>query len=110
MATFRTWPFFVLFFPRAQHKATGTPGDNHTEEKTMNDIFSELVTKWPSAMVARPEVSRFSGGIISGKTLANLAARGEEVPPVVHVGRKAAYRASDLADWLRRRSGGKSHA
>jgi len=68
------------------------------------DHFDALVDRWPSAWVARPEVARFSGGILSGKTLANLAARGETVPPVIRVGRKVAYDACELAAWLRQRS------
>lgn len=76
------------------------------------DHFDALVDRWPSAWVARPEVARFSGGILSGKTLANLAARGETVPPVIRIGKKVAYSACELADWLRQRSltaGGRRH-
>lgn len=68
------------------------------------DHFSKLVDHWPSSMVARPEVARFSGGILSGKTLANLSSRGERVPTAIRVGRKVAYDTQELANWLRNRS------
>jgi predicted DNA-binding transcriptional regulator AlpA len=68
------------------------------------DQFERLVTHWPSALVARTEVARFTGGILSGKTLANLASRGEKVPPSIRIGQKIAYDATALAEWLRNRS------
>lgn len=71
---------------------------------TKKDPFGKLADHWPSSLVARPEVSRFSGGILSGKTLANMASRGEKVPTAIHIGRKVAYDAVELADFLRSRS------
>ncbi len=73
---------------------------------TTQDQFQKLIDRWPSSMVARTEVNRFSGGILSGKTLANMASRGEAVPAALHIGRKVAYDARELADWLRMRSKG----
>lgn len=67
------------------------------------DYFGQLVVKWPSAWVARKEVARFTGGVISGKTLANLASKGELVPDAIRVGNKVAYDVVELADWLRQR-------
>ena len=71
----------------------------------MQDQFEALVKRWPSAWVARSEVRRFSGGVIAGKTLANLASRGETVPPAFKVGKKVCYEAQELADYLRSRTG-----
>lgn len=72
----------------------------------MRDRFDQLAERWPSAFVARAEVKQFTGGIMSGKTLANLAAKGETVPPAFRVGRKMAYEVRHLVDFLRRRSRG----
>ncbi len=70
----------------------------------MSDDFSLLAEKWPSSIVARTEVKKFTGGILSGKTLANLASKGEPVPRPIRVGRKVAYSAKELAQWLSERS------
>lgn len=70
------------------------------------DNFDLLTDKWPSAWVARKEVVRFTGGVLSGKTLANLSSRGEPVPSSIRIGGKVAYNAVDLTNWLRNRSQG----
>lgn len=72
----------------------------------MADRFDQLAERWPSPFVARAEVKRFTGGLLAGKTLANLAAKGEEVPRAFRVGGKAAYEARDLVDFLRARARG----
>lgn len=72
----------------------------------MKDRFEQLVERWPSAWVARTEVRRFSGGVIAGKTLANLASRGEAVPPSFRCGKKVCYSTQELADYLRGRERG----
>lgn len=71
---------------------------------THRDIFTRMAKEWPSPLVAAAEVKHFSGGIISGKTLANLRSRGETVPDSIKVGARRAYQADSLADWLRQRA------
>jgi hypothetical protein len=39
--------------------------------------LQKLKTSWPSPSVARSELHKFSGGIISGKTMANLDSQSE---------------------------------
>lgn len=70
----------------------------------MENIFDSMLEKWPSALVAAPEVKKFTGGVISGKTLANMASRGESVPDSVRIGNRKAYVATSLIEWLRSRS------
>ena len=74
-----------------------------------HDVFDQMAEQWSSPLVAAPEVKRFSGGILSGKTLQNLSSLGQPVPESLKVGNKRAYVAVSLADWLRDRSekGGK---
>lgn len=67
------------------------------------DIFDEMVEKWPSPVVARTEVKNFSGGLVHPKSLANLDSLGTGPTEKIVVGGKICYRASILADWLRRR-------
>lgn len=42
----------------------------------MNDIYNEMAARWPSSIVARAEVKKFTGGGISPKTLANADSKG----------------------------------
>jgi hypothetical protein len=67
------------------------------------DIYQEMGDKWQSAVVARTEVERFSGGMISGKYLANLDSQGRG-PARVRCGRKVGYPVADLVRWMRERS------
>jgi predicted DNA-binding transcriptional regulator AlpA len=69
----------------------------------MKDIYEQMAEKWPSAIVARREVFKFSGGLLNPRTLANLASRGEG-PPQVKMGTQIVfYPVSDLVAWLRAR-------
>mgnify|MGYP001377402238 CR=1 FL=1 len=70
------------------------------------DLFDRMADKWPSTVVASPLVKQFSGGAVSGKTLANLRSVGQPVPPSVKIGGKRCYEAASLAAWLRQRSQG----
>lgn len=72
-------------------------------EKMKQDIFQEMVERWPSAVVARTEVGNFTGGLMSSKYIANLDSDG--VGPVrVKVGRKVGYPVREFVAWLRGRS------
>lgn len=69
------------------------------------DVFQEMSARWPSAVVARVEVGRFTGGLISAKYLANLDSMGQG-PKRITCGRKVGYPVNDLVAWLRARSAG----
>ena len=66
--------------------------------------FSKLFEKWPSPLVARPEVSRFSGGILNSKTMANHDSNGTGPAGRVKIGRKVAYPVDSLIAWLESRA------
>lgn len=70
-----------------------------------NDVFAELVARWPSALVARGEVGRFSGGLLNSRTMANLDSAGRGPATRIKIGdRKVAYPVQDLVAWLRSRA------
>ena len=71
---------------------------------TALDIFDQMAASWPSPLVAAPEVKRFSGGVVSGKTIQNLSSLGQPVPESLKIGAKRAYVATSLAAWLRNRA------
>ena len=66
--------------------------------------FQGLADKWPSAVVARQEIQRFSGGIINSKYIANLDSQGEGPKGCVRIGRKIAYPVAEVVRWLEDRS------
>ena len=63
-----------------------------------------LAERWPSAFVARQEARKFSGGIISEKSLANLDSQGLGPAGRLRIGRKIAYSVSSLIEWLESRA------
>ena len=63
-----------------------------------------LADRWPSAWVARTEVDRFTGGIMSEKYLANLDSQSKGPAGRVRVGRKIAYPVTEFIKWLESRS------
>jgi hypothetical protein len=70
----------------------------------MRPDLSKLIQKWPSAYVARSQVSRFTGGLISPGTLANLDCKGLGPDGRVRVGKKVAYEVHALVRWLEERA------
>ena len=72
----------------------------------MNQVFSisptvkALVDRWPSPIVARAEVKKFSGGAITGRYLANLDSAGSGPPGAFRLGGKVVYETAGLAEWL----------
>ena len=63
-----------------------------------------LADKWPSAYVSRQEARKFSGGIISEKSLANLDSQGLGPAGRLRVGKKVVYSAASLVTWLENRA------
>ncbi|MCF8082886.1 MAG: hypothetical protein K9M96_07310 [Deltaproteobacteria bacterium] len=68
------------------------------------DVFERMKESWPSAVLARTEVSRFTGGLISEKYLANLDSLGIGCPGRIRVGRRVAYPVEQFCEWLRSRT------
>ncbi len=65
------------------------------------DIFGDLAARWPSPIIARAEVERFTGGGISAKTLANADSKGTGPEGRFFVGRRVCYTVIALIEWLR---------
>lgn len=65
-----------------------------------NGIFSSLADKWPSTFVSRGEISKFSGGIINSRTLANKDSLGKGPRGKISIGRKICYPVSSIIEWL----------
>jgi hypothetical protein len=72
------------------------------------DVFQQMADSWGSEIVARTQIEKFTGGMISAKYMANLDSQGEG-PDRVKIGRKCGYPigtngTNGLIDWLRARS------
>jgi hypothetical protein len=72
--------------------------------KSLEQHFFELKKSWPSTLVARDQVGKFSGGIISSKYIANLDCRGLGPVERLRIGRKVVYPVNSLVDWLASKS------
>lgn len=70
----------------------------------MEALFQELAAKWPSAFVARTEIEKFTGGLISEKYLANLDSQNRGCPGRIRCGRKVVYPVTNFIKWLESRS------
>ena len=70
------------------------------------DVFDQMIEKWPSAIVARTEIRQFSGGAIGGKFMANLDSQKKGPDGRFKIGRKTVYPVASVASWLRGRSQG----
>jgi len=66
--------------------------------------FQLMADKWPSPFVARQEVERFTGGIVSQKYIANLDSQHKGPKGRIRVGRKIAYPVKNFIEWLESRS------
>lgn len=67
-------------------------------------IMESLADKWPSTFVARTDVPKFTGGLISEKYIANLDSRKKGPDGRFRSGRKICYPVRNLCDWLKARS------
>lgn len=66
-----------------------------------HSMIEKLLCSWSSPYVSRNEVYRFSGGIVSPKTLANADSEGNGPQNKYYFGkRKVFYLATDLAEWI----------
>lgn len=68
------------------------------------NIFQKLKENWPSPIVARHEVDKFSGGLLNPRTMANLDSLQQGCPGKITVGRRVAYSVDALIKWMQQRA------
>ena len=74
------------------------------KKDALKDVdLSSLADKWPSSIVSRSEVGKFTGGLLNSRYIANLDSK-KEGPPRIRVGRLICYQVNDLITWMERRS------
>jgi hypothetical protein len=74
------------------------------EKSNLNEFLKALAERWPSAGVAREEVDKFSGGMLSPKYMGNLDSRGLGPVGRIRVGRKVVYPVNSLLKWIEGRA------
>lgn len=63
-------------------------------------IFSELEKYCPSKFVFREDISKITGGILNPHTMAQLDSQGGGIKNREIIGRKVAYKITDVIQWL----------
>lgn len=77
----------------------------------LRQLLDEMARAWRSPVVARGKVEEFSGGVLNGRTLANLDSLGQGPKERFRMGRVVFYSVSALIDFIRERTeGGESDA
>ncbi len=64
-----------------------------------DSIFIQMADKWPSQIIARTEIKKFTGGMINEKYQANLDSAGKG-PERIRIGRKIGYPKYPYVAWL----------
>ena len=66
------------------------------------NVLDELAEKWPSSVVARSEIGKFTGGLLHGRSMANRECRADATSiPRFRMGKKVFYRVDDVIDFLK---------
>ena len=71
-------------------------------------IFQKMADKWPSEIVSRDAVDRFSGDLLNPRTMANQDSLGKGPEGRFKIGRKVAYPVQSLVEWLEKRGAEKT--
>jgi hypothetical protein len=68
--------------------------------EAIRNSLEKLAEKWPSTVVARSQISKFSGGLVAPGTCANLDSLGVGIPGACRIGRQVAYPVEAVINWL----------
>ena len=63
--------------------------------------FSQIVKTNPSGYILRTKLSEKTGGLLHGRTMANLDSLGEGIPGKISIGRKVAYPVESVVEYLK---------
>ena len=74
------------------------------EQSSVSNLLQQMAANWPSPIVARTEIEKFTGGLISEKYQANLDSAGRGPAGRIRIGRKIAYLVNEYLTWLKERS------
>ena len=69
-----------------------------------NFALKKMAERWPSSVVARTEIEKFSGGLLKERYLANLDCLGQGPKGRFRVGRKIGYPVHSVIEFLESRT------
>ena len=73
--------------------------ENQPETKPTTINLSSLKKNWPSDIVARDAIAKFSGKVLHPRSMSNLDSRGEG-PPRFYFKRRVFYPIDPLIKWM----------
>ena len=62
--------------------------------------FEQIIKFNPSGYILRTKLSEKTGGLLHGRTMANLDSLGEGIPGKIAIGRKVAYPVKSVVEYL----------
>jgi hypothetical protein len=77
------------------------------QEIEITRAIDEMAAKWPSNIVSRKAVREFTGGVITGKSLANEDSKGTGPEKFILLN-QVVYPVQEFCDWLKSRAVTKS--
>jgi len=70
-------------------------------DSTQKPDFAEIVRSNPSGYILRKDLTEKTGGLLHGRTMANLDSLGQGIPDRIMIGnRKVAYRVEAIIRYL----------
>ena len=66
--------------------------------------LSAYAEAWKAPYVERSKLCEFSGGVLHGRTMANLDSKGEGVKGRISMGRKIFYPVHEVVAWMEARA------
>ena len=64
------------------------------------DTIKAAGDNWPTTFVARNDITRFTGGVYTPKTMCNEDYKGQGPENMFYIGRQAVYPVDSLCAWL----------
>ncbi len=66
-----------------------------------NKVIDGMAERWSSPVVARKELGKFTGGILSGRTAANFDCKGTGIPGRFTLLSQTCYPVENVVEWLK---------
>jgi len=71
--------------------------------RTDVSVLDSLADKWPSTVVSRAELHKLTGGVLNGRTMANIESLGtSDRIPCFRMKKTVFYTVSDVIDYIKR--------
>ncbi len=83
----------------AKNKSTKSDPSQIIDGATKPD-FIQIIKNNPSGYILRTNLSEKTGGLLHGRTMANLDSLGAGIPGKISIGRKVAYPVLSVVEYL----------